>query len=367
MRLNHIIEQNRNLIIRPNRYNFLIISIILLIILMTPFVLSILLDIYTNLSKSDFISIFNDNFKTIVLLFYLICLIGLRSILIIRKNIPVKIVINSKQIIFTYKNKKQYTLSLQNLYYYVYKLSQNKNNYIGLYDPLLNIKIELFEGKENQISIIINYFKQYTNLKQYNSSKISIFSRANYKLVNVNSKESISEIHIKNKNRKYIISLLLVALVVSIFFIKFVLILNINIFKINDFSFDIYLIWDYIIILLIFLLFYGILIYSFINVFFDIVFKINDRNLNIYKRFFIFPLLTIKIKEFVIDENLILNLELYYDRKFSFIEIFISDIYKQKRLKFLSKYYYKISLFDYKINEAIEIYKNLCLFLKSKL
>jgi len=341
--------QDRELVIQPS--NYLIVRIILWIVLILLTILYIILII----NPIEEINLFNiNNFINSIYyymtLFYLLVIIGLASILTIKKHIPLKIVLNAKKLLFIYKNYEfSFPIRIWQ-YYFIYKLSGQRNYFIGLVNTNDNIKLELFEGNNNQIQTVAEFIKKNLKINLFDNFEIPI-QKCSLNLTN-------DEFCIKNRNRKYLVILLLVFLFITLFFLKFLFIYKD--LDIKSFVFSDYL--NITIGIFVFLVFYILIFYNIFNIFFDTSILKNDNKLFIYKQFFLNPNVKILVRKYFTNRNLACNLQLFYDRKYSYIELFYLNEYPKEKIKIFNKNYYKITLFDYNLKEAFELYQKLIHF-----
>ncbi len=361
MKTKNIHEEKNELILFPANYKILYWILILILILLFPlFVyvsILILIQITDILKDSNWALLYNINeIEYTIVLFYLLNLLGFNIIRITRKYIPQKIKINKDTIQLIYKNSKLINLKMdlwQYIYIYKFRHRQSKFNYILLINTIHNIKFELFESNIETLSRIVQYFKSNTKLKVLEN-----FNMKPNPLSIKNLSYETKEILLKNKSRYHIFSIVLSIVIYFVFLTFFILQLEFEKFHQND--------WFYIGTILIFSLIYIIIfiyiISSMIKLFFDTKIIKDKDKISIYYQFFS-PLIPINIKrrEFYLNRNLILNLNLFYDRKISFIEIYHQEDQNPPSLwkKLLKINYYKIQCFGYYIDEIFEIYNEL--------
>lgn len=380
MKTNRILQKENQIIIKPNRYSLILLIFSLLLFITTPLVILIFLGTFAeNPNIYESFKMILKNKLDIIILFYILFIIIIRTLIKIRKKIPLEIVLNNNQIKILTSNKSEFVFPLNLWQFYYIEIEKYRvrsqtyvRNSIILLNLDKNIKFKLYEGKENEILVISDFLKINTQLKKRETFKSSDFINANYKNIDwdKNQKDPISseknkELTIISKNKKFRIDLCLILLFFILIFIRFLIhfeenmidfdkIINLNLIEIFNYFFVSF-------ILILFILF---LIYSLIDSFFDLYIKRNHHNLLIYKRLSIIPKISILVKKFDINDHLTLNLELYYDTKFSFIKIYDYEYQKKNIIKFLMFHFYKITLVNYTLDECYRIYQNLTLILK---
>jgi len=336
--------QNKDLILQPSRYQILYLILWILFVFLTIINVGLFLNWIRDNQSYNYENFINS-INYYLLLFYLFCIIGLSSIFTIRKHIPLKITFNAKEILFNLKGGDLSIPSNFWQHYFVYKLSGQKNYFFSLFNINHHIKLELFEGNHKQIQTLIEFLKNHLKISLFDGKEI------HFKKNLINSKNE--EFYLKNRNRNHVYILLMVFILITMFFLKFL-----SSFK--GLNFENLTFIDYLNIfvgMFVFIVFYILIFYNFFNIFFDLKIIKKDGTMFIYKEFFLNPNVKILAKKFILNDDLSCILYLFFDRKYSYIEIFYINQYPTKKLKFMLKNYYKISLFDYNIKEAFEFYK----------
>ncbi len=369
MKTNNIYEENNKLILVPSNYKMLYWILILILILLFPIFLYIMILIINQIIETikDFnLSHLNDisDIQWMIVLFYLFILLGFNIIRIARKFIPKKIIINKNMIELVYKNTKTINISMdlwQYIYTYRLKSRQSKHNYFGLFNSIKNIQFELYESNKENLSQIIDFFKKNTKLKYLEQTNIKPSPILQNKIFS----SEYDEILIQNRNRKHLISFFVDIIIYFIFLI---------IVFLSQKEFDKISQWDWINILILlisilqFIFFFVLILISIFKLFFNLKIVKDKNKLMIYYDFFISSIpIRIKRKEFIFNQNFSSNLNLFYDRKISFIEIFdLKEHYPPSLWKKLLKIkYFKIQLFGYYVDEVLEIYNQFIKILKT--